>query len=74
MWATEGLDILEALGRSYADIGYDPPDVFRERIANVWRSSSLTRQASTSSSAAMAARSARSSERPSARCRRHFTC
>ena len=38
MWATEGLDILEALGeKRYADIGYDPPDVFRERIANVWR-------------------------------------
>ena len=23
--------------KRYADIGYDPPDVFRERIANVWR-------------------------------------
>ena len=38
MWATEGLDILEALGeKRYADIGYDPPDVFRKRVANVWR-------------------------------------
>ena len=37
MWATEGLDILEALGeKRYADIGYDPPDVFRERIETVW--------------------------------------
>ena len=39
MWATEGLDILEALGeKRYADIGFDPPDVFRARIETVWRS------------------------------------
>ena len=37
-WATEGLDILEALGeKRYADIGYDPPEVFRARIEAVWR-------------------------------------
>ncbi|MEM9202716.1 MAG: histidine phosphatase family protein [Actinomycetota bacterium] len=37
MWATDGLDILEALGeKRYDDIGYDPPDVFRARIENVW--------------------------------------
>ena len=73
MWATEGLDILEALGeKRYADIGYDPPDVFRNGSRTSGVNSSPTRQASTSSLAAMAARSARSSERPSGRCRRHF--
>lgn len=36
-WATDGLDILEALSEHrWADIGFDPPDVFRDRIAAVW--------------------------------------
>ncbi len=37
LWGTEGLDILEALAEHrWDDIGFDPPDVFRERIAAVW--------------------------------------
>lgn len=39
MWGTEGLDILEALAEHrWDDIGFDPPDVFRDRIEAVWRS------------------------------------
>ena len=37
LWATEGLDILEALAEHrWDDIGFDPPDVFRERVAAAW--------------------------------------
>ena len=37
LWATEGLDLLEALAEHrWDDIGFDPPDVFRERIEAVW--------------------------------------
>ena len=39
LWGTEGLDILEALAEHrWDDIGFDPPDVFRERVETVWRS------------------------------------
>ncbi|MEM9464756.1 MAG: histidine phosphatase family protein [Actinomycetota bacterium] len=39
MWATDGLDILDALAdHRWDDIGFDPPEVFRERIEAVWRS------------------------------------
>jgi len=37
LWATHGQDLLEALGEErYDEIGYDPPEVFTERVHAAW--------------------------------------
>lgn len=37
IWATHAQDLLEGLmEQRYADIGYDPPDVFTERVHSAW--------------------------------------